>query len=294
MVCSFLLLQSFEIQSTFAVVNIPNVKGIENASLQYNSTGGGIVENVNNIGFSILRTVKLVLQWVLLIYVVYIGAQMIWSMGTNDEELDKGKRQLRYMMVALLFISIPGSIYRSFHKEDLTQSIDGRINAAGWATGNNDSNMFFDFFTFGQTLNDNILAFLKIIIFGVAIVMIIYEGIKVMTARGRDEQISEAKNKIIYSLLALVFIGFIEAWKNVAFTGSIKDGIWLFGTLLRLALFFAGPTAIFFLTLAGYYYITSQGDEEKVKKAKTMVLSILFAILLLLASYAFLLDLATL
>ena len=55
--------------------------------------------------------------------------------------------------------------------------------------------------------------------------MIIYEGIKVMTARGRDEQISEAKNKIIYSLLALVFIGFIEAWKNVAFTGSIKDGI---------------------------------------------------------------------
>ncbi len=62
MVCSFLLLQSFEIQSTFAVVNIPNVKGIENASLQYNSTGGGIVENVNNIGFSILRTVKLVLQ----------------------------------------------------------------------------------------------------------------------------------------------------------------------------------------------------------------------------------------
>jgi hypothetical protein len=36
--------------------------------------------------------------------------------------------------------------------------------------------------------------------------------------------------------------------------------------LINLALFFAAPTALFFLTLAGYYYITSNGDEERAKK----------------------------
>lgn len=88
----------------------------------------------------------------------------------------------------------------------MTGNIDGRVGVAGWSSGNNESNLFFDFFSFGQTLNDNILGFLKILIFGVAVFMIVYEGIKVMTARGRDEQISEAKHKIIYSLLALVFL----------------------------------------------------------------------------------------
>jgi len=48
------------------------------------------------------------------------------------------------------------------------------------------------------------------------------------------------------------------------------------------------------LTLAGYYYITSNGDEDKVKKAKSIIINVLIAIVLLLASYTFLLDLKTL
>jgi Type IV secretion system pilin len=276
-------------------VIIPNVKEIKDVSIAYNGGNDWIVGSINALGFSILRTIKLVLQGVLLIYVVYIGAQMVWSMGTNEDELGKAKTQIRYIMVALLFISIPGSIYRAFRKEDASSlSIDGRVGVSGWTSGNNEQNMFFDFFSFGQTLNDNILGFLKVMIFGIAVFMIIYEGIKVMTARGRDEQISEAKNKIIYSLMALIFLGFIEVWKNLAFSGNIGDGVNIVGTMMRLALFFAGPTAIFFLTLAGYYYITSQGDEEKVKKAKMIIISIVMATVLLLASYTFLLDLATL
>ena len=44
---------------------------------------------------------------------------MVWSMGTNEDELGKAKTQIRYILVALLFISIPGSIYRAFRKEDM-------------------------------------------------------------------------------------------------------------------------------------------------------------------------------
>jgi hypothetical protein len=48
------------------------------------------------------------------------------------------------------------------------------------------------------------------------------------------------------------------------------------------------------LTIAGYYYITSNGKEERVKKAKSIVINTILATLILLASYTFLLDLATL
>ncbi len=293
LVFAIVALMGMSFLDSFAKVDIPNVTAIKEASIAYSWGGSNIVGSINNVWFSILRTAKLILQWVLIIYVVYIGAQMIWSMGTDEEELGKAKRQIRYILVGLMFISIPWSIYRAFRKEDMTGNIDGRVGVAGWSSGNNESNLFFDFFSFGQTLNDNILGFLKILIFGVAVFMIVYEGIKVMTARGRDEQISEAKHKIIYSLLALVFLWFIEVWKNLAFSGNITDGVNIVGTLVKLALFFAGPTAIFFLTLAWYYYITSQGDEEKVKKAKTIIISIVMATVLLLASYTFLLDLGT-
>jgi hypothetical protein len=46
--------------------------------------------------------------------------------------------------------------------------------------------------------------------------------------------------------------------------------------------------------MAAYYYINSNGEEERIKKAKNIVLNTTIATVVLLASYAFLLDLATL
>ncbi len=80
--------------------------------------------------------------------------------------------------------------------------------------------------------------------------MLILAGINLITSRGREEKMSEAKTKVVYTILALIFVGIIEAWKNVAFEGDISDGVNLMESLANLALFFAGPVAIFFLTLA--------------------------------------------
>lgn len=124
--------------------------------------------------------------------------------------------------------------------------------------------------------------------------MITLAGIQLIVSRGRDEKLKEAKTKVIYTILALIFVGIIEAWKQVAFGGSISEGVNLFESLAELALFFAAPVAIFFLTLAGYYFITSNGDEERVKKAKNIILNTFFATLILLAAYTFLLELGTL
>ncbi|USN57911.1 MAG: hypothetical protein H6767_06185 [Candidatus Peribacteria bacterium] len=255
---------------------------------------GDAVSSINNAGFSLLTTAKLAIQGLIMIYIVYVGIQMIISMGSDEEELGKSKRQLRYALIGFAFINLPGSIYQAFHKSDINTRIDGRIGQDSFVSGNNDTNIFIDFFNFGYTFNEQILGFIKVFLFGIAVFMLILAGIKLITAASKEDKLSEAKNKIQYSILALVFVTFIETWKNVAFQGELRDGVSIFETLSNLALFFAGPTAIFFLTLAGYYYITSNGDEEKVKKAKNIVLNTVLATLILLASYTFLLDLATL
>lgn len=87
-------------------------------------------------------------------------------------------------------------------------------------------------------------------IFILAVFMLTLAGINVLTSRGREEKLTEAKNKVLYTILALIFVGFIEAWKRIAFGGSLDQGINLIENLSNLALFFAGPIALFFLTLA--------------------------------------------
>jgi len=273
--------------------DIPGQTEIEKSSIKDISASWNIVTDINTLWFSILSLVKLTLQWILVIFIVYVWAQMIWSMWDDDDTLSKWKRQLRYSVVALLFVNIPWSLYSAFHQTDHWR-IWNRINNGDFTSNGSDSNMFFDVFNFGYTFWDQVVGFLEVMILAIAIVMIIYEGLKLITSRWREEKITEAKNKITYSILALVFVWIIEAWKSFAFSFEVSQATNIFSNLADLALFFAAPVAFFFLTLAWYYYITSAWDEEKVKKAKSIVINTILATLILLAAYTFLLDLANL
>lgn len=87
-------------------------------------------------------------------------------------------------------------------------------------------------------------------------------------------------------------LGFIEAWFRVVYSGNIQEGQNVFAKVMNLALFFAGPVAIFFLIMGAYYFITSAGDEEKAKKGKNIVINTVIATIILLACYTFLKDLS--
>gem|GEM_PF-6621516 len=63
------------------IIEIPFAGDIEDVSIEYKDRfGGSVVGSAHSIGFSILNSVKVILSAVLLIYVVYIGVQMIISL----------------------------------------------------------------------------------------------------------------------------------------------------------------------------------------------------------------------
>ncbi len=219
---------------------------------------------------------------------------MIMSMGSNEEELSSAKRQIWYALIALVFINIPGTLYEAFYKDDST-TIGNRVSTGNFEDLPTESggNMFVDMFVFGHTLNSQIVMFLEIIVFMIAIFMITLSGLQLILSHGKEDSMKKAKQKVMYTVIALIFVWIIEAWKRLAFGGEVKDGINLFQSVANLVLFFAVPIAVFFLTLAGYYYITANGDEERVKRAKNIVINTLLASLILLISWTFLSDLAT-
>jgi hypothetical protein len=291
LISTIFILWILYIHNGFAWYDIPVTGKISSVSMHPN-TSSDPVNSINNIWFSILWTIKLIVEWLLIIFIVYIWAQMIWSMWADEETLNKAKRQLRYSVLAILFINITWTLYDSFHKTE-HWNIGTPMHNATFQTSTSD-NIFFDLFTFWNTFWSRVVWFLEVAIFAIAIVALMWEALKLIMNRWKEDHVSKAKEKIAYSVLALIFVWIIKVWKSFAFSLDISKVTNIFSELANLALFFAGPIAFFFLTIAAYYYITAWGEEEKVKKAKSIVINTILATLILLASYTFLLDLSDL
>lgn len=265
-----------------------------NVSVQITWTDStSISKTVENVWLNLLTKIKYIFSWVLLIFLVYAWAQMVMSMWTDEDALSKSKRTIWYSMIWLVFINMPWTLYEAL-KWDKT-SVAWWIWSS-WANEINSTttNLFINLDIFAVTLNDYIIKFLQIILVSVAILVIIIAWLKIITSRWREEQVTESKNKILWSIVWLIFIWFIEVWQKFAYGWEISDWQDIFETIANLLLFLAWPIVIFFLTMAGYYYITANWDEDKVKKWKSIVVNVLLATAILLISYIFLNDLITL
>lgn len=276
---------------------IDNSDKITSSTNVLNSTvivGEDPIQTIENASISILTTIKTIISWLLVIYVVYAGIQMILSLWTDEDLLSSGKRQLWYTIIAFVFINIPWAIFNSFNSTSNT-TVDTRTTYSWWfKTPGQEWNLFYDAFSLWNTLNNDIIGFIEILISFIAILVIIIAASQMILSRWEEEVIKESKGKILWSLISLFLVWFIESWKFVVFKGKIEDGTTLFETITNLLFFFAWPVAIVFLTIAAYTYITANWDDEKIKKAKNIIINVLLATVILLASYTFLLDLLTL
>ena len=279
------------------VIDIPDWWDIEDLSIT-NAPSWDIEDMVNTTWISLLKTVKLILQWLLIFFIVYIWIQMIISMWSDEEELSKAKRQLWYSLIALVFINIPWTLFEAFNitnKDSVWASINWTefTKPADW-----NNNIFINYNIFWETLFENVLWFIEIAILWVAVLMLVIAGIRILTSRWREEKIKEWKNKFVWSIIWLIMLALIEVYKWFVFTWDIWNKTswwtWLFVSMINMALYIAWPIAIAFLTLAWYYYITSAWDDERIKKAKSIIINTIIATIILIASYTFLLDLITL
>lgn len=250
-----------------------------------------IWDNIETLWFDIILLIKYLISWILLIFIVIIWIQMVISMWTDEDSLTKSKKQILYTIIWLAFINIPWRLFDAFKSEQ--NNIDWTIGTT-WISENIEKNLFINIELFRWTLNGSIVELLEIIIFAIAIFVIILSWIKIILSAWKNEDVTEAKNKIVWSIVWLIFIWFIEMWKKFVYKWDIADWVTIFRTIENLMLFFAWPVAIFFLTLAWYYYITSNWEEERMKKAKNIVINTVIATIILLASHSFLKDLADL
>lgn len=250
-----------------------------------------MTEQIIKITTNVFHTLKVVIWWMLVIYMVYAWIMLIASLWDDDEKITSSKRSIWYAIVWLIFVNIPWSLYSILSWKKTTED----VTSASWSsTTLYENNLFMNSSTFWPIIW-NLITFLQIILAAFAIFVIVFSWIKMMLAQWKEEEIKSARSKIINSILGLIFLWILEAWRSVVFVWDLKVK-WqnLFATLANLALYFAWPVAIFFLSMAWYYYITSGWNDDKVKKAKSIVFNTLLATLILIWMYTFFDDLKTL
>jgi len=240
---------------------------------------------------NLLKTRKIIIWRLIVAYIIYAWVMMVISMWEDEEKLSSAKRQIWYAVVALIFINIPWALYNAFSWKDTSDTVT-------WEAWNMatvyDRNIFMNSQFFWEVIW-SIITFMQITIVAIAVIIFVYEWVKLMFAHWDEERASEAKNKIFYSVLWLVFIWVMEVWRNVMYSWNFNtDWRTAFAQLANLALFFARPVAVVFVTMAWYYYITRNWDEEKVNKAKSIIINTLIGIVILIWIYTILLDLKSL
>ncbi|ATU05510.1 hypothetical protein BKN14_03605 [Candidatus Gracilibacteria bacterium HOT-871] len=232
-------------------------------------------EAATDVGYKILNWARLVFSGVLIILIIYAGAQMVMSTGTDDDQLGKSRRAILYSIVGLIFINFPLEIYQSLYAE------------------NKGSNLFIYQEGF-KLLLGRILTAIEILIGGLAVFLIVLEGIKLIANGGDEESFTKARKRLVWVVGALIFLGFIHLWILFLESGDLNKSTGLFQAVGNLALYIAGPIALFFLCLAGYYYIFSNGDEDKVKKGKNIIINTCIGVIILICVYVLLNDLSLL
>jgi Type IV secretion system pilin len=257
-------------------------------SIQVWVSGGSSVEIAQSLGIRILGFAKVLISGLALVYIVLMWVYMV-VFSESEERIKTQKKQIVYVLIGFLFINIPGLAYQIFIPDNKSGSI-------GWAIGlwwDTTWGAVFWNTTYGlDPFLYNIVAFLKVFIFGIAVLIFTWGLFQLILSAGDDEKKKMARNRLLYGILGLIFLGFVEAWWALVAVGDFVTYVPIIGKkLLGLSLFFAAPIAIFMLIWAGYYYITSGGDEERIKKAKTIIINTGIAAIILIASLSFITEL---
>ncbi len=286
---TFLSFINFSFAQVVDLSNIAwdNIKNVSIVPIWWGNTKS----EITNLSFSVLHTIKLILGWVILIYIVYIWIQMIMAMWAEDK-LKWSKNQLYYTLLAFLFINIPGQLYDMFSgkNDGATRNVTESTTYKG-VDLETSSNIIVNFWNWNLTMGDWVIPFVKALLAWVVIIMLIIAWINLIMSKWDEEKRKKAKWRFLYSGFWLVFLWVIEAWTRFAYTWEIKTWQWIFAQLMNLAIFFAGPTVIVFLIYGWFLFITSSWDEAKSKKWIAILKNTFLAVIILLASYTFLKDL---
>ena len=247
-------------------------------------------DSVQNSFVNIAWAIK---NFFILIAVIFliIGIVKLLFRSGEEEDLKKWRHNIIYVSVGIFIMQIGFSVWKTLYLDTTYTGlfIDGRVGWLFWA---------------------NILEPIVNIMFVLAsfgfLGMAVYAFYTLVTANGSDERAKKWKNIAVYAVIWYILIRVPKVLipaiygepaapcKNKSWLGigtctlenkNLANGINIFGKILTYVSGFLALIAVVLVIYAGWLIFTSAGEEEKLKKAKNILIYVAIGFVALVASH---------
>lgn len=275
--------------------------GIENASLSEFAKSDSIQsffmtptlsggDTVVNIFIMIAFGIKNFFIGIAIIFLIIWVLKLLFS-GAGDEDVKKWKSNIIWVSIGIFVMQIAFSAWNTFLILDPGTTLGSELWWKIW------TNIFSPMVSILQTFAA--AAFL---------LMAVYAFYTIVTGGGDEEKLKKWKNMVIYGLIGFLLIRIPKMLVQTIYgNASCTDGTtWtmqgscgdlekpenlnsvlnIFWTFLQYFNSFLMFICVLLVIYAGWLVLISAGDEEKLKKAKNIVLYILIGFIILLTSHA--------
>jgi len=227
---------------------------------------------------------KVLIGIVAVFFIIFMGAKLVTA-GGNEEDVKKATKGLLFSILAFAIISMSEEIALivGFFKEDSAYggpSTGGIIGSPGQIL---ERVHMFDIQV------EVVITFIKYIIGSFAVLMVVVNGVRLVAGGGEEENTKKAKSGIIYSLAGLMMMYLSDIVVNKVFykldksiysglegaapATDLQRGIGELIGITNFVVSFVGPLLLLVILIGGVLYITAGGEEEKMNKAKRVILA---------------------
>lgn len=253
--------------------------------------GGTGIEKAQNLARKIFENIKLILGTVAFAMLVLSGFQLVIAQG-NEEKVTQQKTNLQWWAIGLVVILLMDPLLQIF-----------RMSYGGIFADPNELPSRGKFFDDATKI---VITYIKYIIWAIAILFIVRAAYQLILFGDEEETVTKSKKNIIYATIGLVLITLANVYVNkILFVVDKPTGGFTFNTssgvdpgvdaprglaeivgLTNFLVTFAGPIGILLLIIGAVLYITAQGEEEQMNKAKALIKNTIIGLIIIYGAFA--------
>lgn len=252
------------------------------------ATSGSTQEQFKQLVTGVIQALRYIIGAVAILMVVYSGFRMVTGWG-KEEVYQKARTSMLYAVIGLAVVGLAGEMANIFDVSPGKSFLQ-------------DPNQILRTSVLFNQRTQIIITFIKYFIGAVAVIMIIRNGMRMITMGEAEDKIALDKKNLLYSVIGLVLIIVADTVINQVFykidmsrypgTGGVEPtidparGVSEIVGFTNFIVSIVGPIAVLVMLAGGVMYMTAAGNQENMDKAKRMIFTALIGIVLMYGAFA--------
>lgn len=250
-------------------------------------------DSIQNSFVTIASAIKNFFIGIAVIFLIIGVIKLLFTWG-DEESVKKWKKWIIWTSVGIFVMQIAYSIWATLYLNLQGNWMDNPINAQLW-------------WQFWKNIFEPIVGILLMLAWLGFLAMAVYAFYIIVTGGGDEEKLKKWKNIIIYAFIGFLLVrlpkplitaiygepkeackdtNWLSIWSCELSEKKLSGGIEVFWKLMNYLNSFLMLLAVILVIYAGWLVFISGWDEEKLKKAKHIIMYILLWLVLIVASNA--------